>query len=70
MNPNQYIIMKQLFRVKLILLFSFLLVACGDGGTKIEEVKLIPILSGEEYQYIDTNGKIVINPQFSQATVF
>lgn len=36
----------------------------------LQEVKLIPVKSGEEFQYIDKEGKIVINPQFSEASVF
>jgi len=31
---------------------------------------LIPVKSGKEIQYIDRQGKIVINPQFKDATVF
>ncbi|MDO9255160.1 MAG: WG repeat-containing protein [Bacteroidales bacterium] len=40
----------------------------GSGG--ISELKLIPVKSGKEFQYIDKEGKIVINPQFNEATVF
>ncbi|MDO9255158.1 MAG: WG repeat-containing protein [Bacteroidales bacterium] len=40
------------------------------GGDKIAELKLIPVKSGKEFQYIDKEGKIVINPQFSEATIF
>ena len=36
----------------------------------ISELKLIPVKSGKEFQYIDKEGKIAINPQFSEATVF
>lgn len=46
------------------------LFACGDNGKKISEVTLIPVKSGSDYQYIDREGKIVINPQFRTATVF
>lgn len=40
------------------------------GRGDISELKLIPVKSGKEFQYIDKEGKIVINPQFSEATVF
>ncbi len=39
-------------------------------GGGISELKLIPVKSGKDFQYIDKEGKIVINPQFSEATVF
>ncbi len=44
--------------------------SCGGGEESISEVNLIPVKSGEEFQYIDNEGKIVINPQFKNATVF
>jgi hypothetical protein len=44
--------------------------SCGGGGDSISEVKLIPVKSGKEFQYIDKEGKIVISPQFKNATVF
>ncbi|MFZ4707347.1 MAG: WG repeat-containing protein [Bacteroidales bacterium] len=42
--------------------------SCNKG--KIGELNLIPVKSGKEFQYIDKEGKIIINPQFSEATVF
>ncbi len=42
--------------------------ACSEKSS--EEINLIPVRSGEQYQYVDEEGKIVINPQFSQAYVF
>lgn len=44
--------------------------SCNLFDEKKPEVKLIPVLNGNLYQYIDTEGKIVINPQFSFATIF
>lgn len=44
--------------------------SCGGGGKSISEVKLIPVKSGNDFQYIDKEGKIIINPQFSEATIF
>lgn len=62
--------MKKVFKKIIFLSFSVVLFACGDNGKKISEVKLIPVKSGSDYQYIDREGKIVINPQFRTATVF
>lgn len=45
------------------------MVGCG-GGKQIDEVKLIPVKVGKEFQYVDAEGKIVINPQFSEGTIF
>lgn len=50
-------------------LAAIFLSSCG-GGDSISEIDLIPIVSGNEYQYIDKEGNIVINPQFSEATIF
>ncbi len=42
--------------------------ACDNK--EIQTLDLIPVKNGETYQYIDREGKIVINPQFENATVF
>ena len=34
------------------------------------EISLIPVQNGDEFQYIDKEGKIIINPQFAMATAF
>ena len=47
-----------------------LLGSCGGNSNEIGDVELIPVKSGKDYQYIDKEGKIVINPQFSEASVF
>ena len=57
-------------RMMYALVMAFALISCGGGGKQIPEVSLIPVESGNEFQYIDRDGKIVINPQFSIATVF
>lgn len=62
--------LNQLIKVKFILIFSFLLLACEGGDSKIKEVKLLPVKTGGEFQYVDRKGSIVINPQFSEASVF
>ena len=45
------------------------MISCGHSNSPTE-LKLIPVLSGKEYQYVDANGKVLINPQFGEATVF
>jgi len=62
--------MKSTLQFIAILLAASFLSSCGNGGKSVSEVKLIPVKSGKDFQYIDKEGKIVINPQFSEATVF
>lgn len=54
----------------LALTIASILSSCGSGGDSSSEVNLIPVKSGKEFQYIDNEGKIVINPQFRKATIF
>ena len=55
------------------LLALTLLYACGSSGI---EVKLIPVRAGQgsgtdgNFEFINKEGKIVINPQFSDAGIF
>lgn len=51
-----------------LFLFSLLIVSCGGIGSR--EISLFPVENGDNFQYIDKEGKIIINPQFSSATVF
>lgn len=46
------------------------LIGCSGGGSSAGKISLFPVKSGNEFQYIDAEGKIVINPQFSDASVF
>jgi len=62
--------MKSTLQLFAILLAISFLSSCGGGGKSVSEVKLIPVKSGKDFQYIDKEGKIVINPQFSEATIF
>lgn len=48
----------------------FLLGSCGPNGDEILEINLFPVKNGKDFQYVDRAGKIVINPQFQNATVF
>jgi hypothetical protein len=61
--------MKRTLQLVTVIAVSSILSSCG-GGDSISEVKLIPVKSGKEFQYIDKECKIVINPQFKNATVF
>ena len=45
------------------------LASCNGEGTS-SDFKLIPVKVGKDFQYIDQDGKIVINPQFSEASLF
>ena len=47
-----------------------LLISCNQNGNDLNVSKLIPVKNGEYYQYIDLEGKLVINPQFSEASLF
>jgi hypothetical protein len=44
--------------------------SCSNSTGIIKEIDLLPVKSGSDFQYIDTEGKIAINPQFSEATIF
>lgn len=44
--------------------------ACNYFNGSSPSVKLIPVKGGADFEYIDLEGKIVINPQFSAASVF
>lgn len=62
--------MKRTLQLAAVIVATGILSSCGGGGDSISEVNLIPVKSGKEFQYIDKEGKIVINPQFKNATVF
>jgi hypothetical protein len=62
--------MKSALQLVATLAITSILSSCGGGGDSISEVKLFPVQSGNDFQYIDRQGKIIINPQFKQATVF
>lgn len=62
--------MKKYLHIISVVLITIIITSCSGDGKEISEVKLIPVKSGGEYQYIDHEGKIIINPQFGLATVF
>lgn len=62
--------MKRTLQLAAVIVATGILSSCGGGGDSISEVNLIPVKNGKEFQYIDKEGKIVINPQFKNATIF
>ena len=54
----------------IIITLVLVLASCGGDGNGILELKLFPVKSGKEFQYIDREGKIIINPQFKEASIF
>jgi hypothetical protein len=62
--------MKRILHNAFIISALIALISCGSGEDSIFEVNLFPVKSGKEFQYIDKEGKIVINPQFKNATIF
>lgn len=61
--------MKQKVRSFYAVLIAAMMASCNSGGN-IPEIKLIPVKNGSEFEYIDQEGKIIINPQFSRAAMF
>jgi len=63
--------MKKVKFLTLILSVALIAVSCGDGGNSNISLSLIPYeSSGGEEGYFASDGKIVINPQFSSTSVF
>jgi hypothetical protein len=61
--------MKKNFQSIIVLLIVTLFSSC-IGGKSETDLKLIPVLSGKYWGYIDHEGKYVINPQFKGALPF
>jgi FKBP-type peptidyl-prolyl cis-trans isomerase FkpA len=53
-----------------IFLLCIFMSACSSDEYDIANIKLIPVKSGELFQYINSEGEIVINPQFKEASLF
>lgn len=62
--------MKRTVIISTLLTLPIIISCSYFKGETIPKVELFPVKSGKEYQYIDREGKIIINPQFGQATVF
>jgi len=61
--------MKKTLQLLVFIVLITFLYSCG-GGSSVKELKLIPVKSGKEFQYINKKGEIVINPQFNNASIF
>lgn len=57
-------------QILVICLFAIAMGLSCKSGIGTNEVKLIPVRTGEEFQYVDREGKIMINPQFKNASIF
>lgn len=63
LNTSKKILSSYLFGVVAILS------SCQNSSDFID-LELIPVESGNKYQYVNAEGKILINPQFKNATLF
>lgn len=55
--------------LSLAIIISSLMIGCKEI-IKTNKIDLIPVKIGQDFGYVDLDGKIIINPQFSQAYVF
>lgn len=63
-------ISKSLFLIfALVCLISFCISGCKKENP-LGEIELIPVKVGELYQYITSDAKVAINPQFTEASLF
>jgi len=60
--------MNKILRLFFIIVPILTFFSCADNTTGI--VDLLPVKTGDKFQYINTQGGLVINPQFTVATVF
>ena len=61
---------KHLKLIYTILLTSIIIASCTKSVKETVTLKLLPVRNGAAFRYIDTKGKVVINHQFKEATVF
>lgn len=54
----------------LFLLFLIIISSCNSTKNQKIELDLIPVKTGDLYQYINKENKVLINPQFKEASVF
>lgn len=59
--------MNKILRLSFILLSLLMFFSCKN---KTEVVDLLPVKNGDKFQYVNLLGELVINPQFTVATVF
>lgn len=53
-----------------VVLLTVLFVGCKSKAKETQVINMLPVRNGLVFRYIDPNGKIIINPQFKEATVF
>ena len=54
----------------ILVMVLFISLMTGCKSSKTPDTGLIPVLTGEKWEYVDQTGKILINPQFSFAGGF
>lgn len=62
--------MKRHLKLISAVVLAALLAACGSGSNETKVINLLPVQNGNVFRYIDPSGKMIINPQFKQASVF
>jgi hypothetical protein len=62
--------MKRHLQLIITVILSVIIVSCSKSSKESNLIKLFPVRNGAAFRYIDTKGKVVINPQFKEATVF
>jgi len=60
--------MSSIFKVVLLIIIGTLIVSCGNSSEV--STALIPVEKDGDFQYINADGELVINPQFKDATFF
>ncbi len=55
---------------KLLYAICIVFIACNSNKSSVADFSLIPVKSGQYWGYINTDGKFIINPQFSEANPF
>ena len=63
--------MKRYLELIVTSVFTLMMIAsCTKPAKETAILSLFPVRNGVVFRYIDTQGKVVINPQFKEATVF
>ena len=56
--------------ITIVLLGILMMGSCAKSTKETNVLSLFPVRNGLVYKYIDSRGKLMINPQFKEATVF
>ncbi|MDP4240145.1 MAG: WG repeat-containing protein [Bacteroidota bacterium] len=62
--------MKSYLKHLSVVLLAVLIASCTSSVKKNDVINLLPVRTGQVFRYIDTEGKIIINPQFKEAGLF